>query len=57
MLKYAQIFLNGRTRALSDVTDERISPSVAVTTLNRVHSHDANAVRAEKKEQNKGCHR
>jgi hypothetical protein len=33
MLEYAQIFLNGRTRALSDVTDGRVDPSVAVTTL------------------------
>jgi hypothetical protein len=33
MVKYARIFLNGRTRALSDVVDGRIGPSVAVTTL------------------------
>jgi hypothetical protein len=30
MLEY---LLNGRTRALSDVTDGRVGPSVAVTTL------------------------
>jgi hypothetical protein len=33
MLKYARIFLNGRTRALSDVMDRRVGLSVAMTTL------------------------
>jgi hypothetical protein len=33
MLEY---LLNGRTRALSDVTDRRVGPSVAVTTLKPV---------------------
>jgi hypothetical protein len=33
MLEYARIFLNERTRALSDMTGGRVCPSVAVTTL------------------------
>jgi hypothetical protein len=33
MLEY---LLNGRTRALSDVTDGRVGPSVAVTTLHEL---------------------
>jgi hypothetical protein len=41
MLEYARIFLNGRSRALSDVTDERtdrcVGSFVAVTTLCPVH--------------------
>jgi hypothetical protein len=33
MLEYAQIFLNGWRRALSNVTDGRVGLSIAVTTL------------------------
>jgi hypothetical protein len=42
MLKYAQIFLNGRTGALSDGrTDGRVDLSIAVTTLPLIIQEDS----------------
>jgi hypothetical protein len=45
MLKYARIFLNRRTRALLDVTDGRVGPSVVVTTLAEVYRASGRAHR------------
>jgi hypothetical protein len=39
MLEYSRIFLNEWTRALLDVTDRRVDPSIAVTTLDATSIH------------------